>query len=1060
MKSQLRDKIVLVLGALVIFSGFLLSGSVQASCNSFACCGFHNGICGATCKTSAGWYNSCQGTGGVGCNRRTSAYCNWNGQHGSQAACIWENHPYHGCSNNVTCYKCACESEDPCDPGESIPKTACREQSTTSSCTYYVCPSSDSCSRDPRTNSVETAQSSAPTCSISLPSNMRFNSIQSGTYKASVYDRGDLFRINAFSYSTKVCGSVVYADELDKEFPDTLPFVFREMDCSDEGYNRSRDYTEAIAFKTAAGSQVESGLDAENICHVNITSEVKSVGPVEDVFVNQCEHQLSIYYPPTFALSVQLVDRNKESVEDLDGRKAYKLVQDSIVDWVGGVGDDPLQFLVPPDVETLSEKGICELLSDTKNYEYRVGDANPFWMKVVFWDENGPEDFEIDHQDVYLVNTSSGQEYPVSRGSGDVQNKVLGLYDVAAADSKRAPFTDGYRIYDVSGSLSETLHSCLTQGNILCTMRFKVEDVPGSVIKQILSSINKDHPAYKVKDGLPGSILANPPIGKRMFLRIYQKSLPDGKYFVRIRTKDKEGAKYTEDFNNVNFLVDNTLPQLNPVLSAYDADILEFKVSVTDNNKLPTNKGPAFFAPYVFVQKRDGTKYFLNLVDPKTMTPTDFKVDGTIFGNTLAYNGNLVNISSLLKTTVGNNGHKQTITMYISGPEGLELSGGDKIYYGVCVYDVAGNIKCTQDDLCSPPPPEPPGGIGNNWIKTSLNNVYSKGGFEGLPDYHQLLNIREYPVLGKNNKVKGLFENYLEPFRSSRATLGNFSMVLNTNGFGDIVWGYNGHFFDASQPEFGFKQRRIDVDPRTYNYMAELAKDRCVSMPDSCWTTVIDGNQGDATDSFRQAIENLANTYKVIYVKNANVNIDGTLKCKNANLIFVENSTVKIRGEVVKSKVVNNTNLSPFADYTEGCLFVLADGADNKIILDDDPKQSATIIGEVWNKTGKDSTDTDFMQLAVIAFGSNEGQVTIKQTPRKNYKYNGVYDALIIHGFIYARGVPIFERDLVFADNTRFPSEWIIFDPSLLELYEPLLGKYKIQTFKCGVNNHPWCKID
>ncbi len=1067
MKFRLQNKwFIIILWVLSVALVFVVGGgSVKAGddCDVFACCGFHypNGHkeCLATCWEEAGWYPSCHAGEGVGCSEKTSQYCNWNEKHGSESDCEWQSTPYHGCKNNVTCYRCNCTSEPPCDPGDSVPATACRESSNgTSSCTYYVCSSEHSCSREPKTNTAETASSTPPTCSITLPTNVRFNSIASGVYKASEYDRGDMFRINAFGYSTKACGSIVYANNYNREFPQFVPFEFRSMDCSSRGYSRPRDYNQAIAFKTAGGSQVEAQLDPNNICHVDITSEVKSVGPVEDEFLQQCNHSLSVYYPPTFALTVQLVDRNKESVEQLDGRKAYKLVQDTIVDWVGGIGDDPLQFLKSPDVDTLAQKGICDLLANDRNYEYRVGDANPFWLKVTLWDENGPGDFNIDHQDFYLVNNTSGQEYPVNRGTGDTQNQVLGLYDVGLASSHRAPATDGYRTYTVSGSLAETLRTCIQQGNILCTMRFKVEDVPGSVVRQILQSLHNGDPAYKAVDGLPNRILQNPPVAKKVYLRIYQRSLPDGKYFIRVRTKDREGAKYTEDFHNVSFLVDNTLPQLQVGLSPYDADVLQFNVSVSDNNKLPTDKGPAFFAAYVFVQKRDGTRYFLNIVDPNTMRPTSYKVDGTIFGKTVVQNGQLKNVAPYLRVSSQDGGHTQNIKIYVAGPSGFELGGGDKIFYGVCAYDVAGNIKCTQDDLCSPPPPEPPGGIGNNWIKTSLNNVYSKGGFDGLPDYHQLLSIREYPVAGNNNKVKDLFENYLAPFTSSRATLGNFSMVLNTNGFGDIVWGYEGNFFDSVKPRFGLVKRQIDVDSRRYSYMASLAKQRC-GVLDSCKIITIDGAQAQdrGLGAFMDAVEAQSSTYKVIYVNKANISLGGVLKCKNANLIFVENSNITIKGQVVKSRVANNNTLSPFADYTEGCLFVLAEGSGNTIVLDDDPKQSATVMGEKWQKSSADTTDTDFMQLGIIAFGSQEGQVRVKQTPREQYKYNGTYDALIVHGFIYSKGTPVFERDLVFADNTRFPSEWIIFDPSLMQLYEPLLGKYKVQTIKCGVNNHPWC---
>ncbi len=1026
----------------------LLNLDVKASCNSFACCSLRNHHCGATCRDDKGWHSSCLAGTGAYCVKKTSDYCNWNG-----STCVWENSPLcqNGvcCSNNTTCYQCKCTAnENDCDLPDGNEPSACREKTTETSCSYYTCPSSTACSATKKTKKGVDAESSPPECEFNIPSKIRYSGIKEGTYSASVYDRGDLLRINAFSYDVSACGRILYKNIQDTPFPQRIPFVYRDMDCSDSGYNRERTYTDAIIFKPFGGSAVANYLDSNNTCKVKVISEVKSEGPVGESFIAQCSQSFDVYYPPTYALDVRIKDKNKQSASGVDGKYPPKMVEDRIVDWVGGLGENPFQIIKGIDPNAFASDGICSVTSDPDNFVYRVGDNNPFVVEADFWDENGLNDFDIVKQDIYLVNESTGQEYPINRDTPSVPANILGLYNVSVADNGHAPDTRGFTKYKINqNDPIETWKQCLLDSkNIYCVHREKIDIIPSSQIKKMLGNLKKTDSAYGALNGLPSNISKNPPEGRTVNMKVYQKNLLEGKYFVRVKTHDNEGASVTENFKNVNFIVDNSLRVVNMTLSNYYADVYKINIQIKDNNKLSTKYGPAMFATYVFTTNPDGTKRFLKLWDPNSNKTSDIAVDTSWFG---LRNAKGADLSKYVKWSTSSNGKVQNITFYVAG-----ASGGDSIYYGTCAYDVAGNIKCTTDDICGF---NPPSGLGNNWMKTSLDNVYSKGGFTQLPDYHELLNTIEWPI----KSVKNLFTRYLQPFVANRAIIGNFAMVLQSlNGYGDIVWGYNKHFFDINNPYFGFDRRQIIVDSSRYYDMKNTALTRCSTL-DSCTKITISTRDKDvARQQLIDAVSKNNSEYKVVILSKTDVVTPSILTCKNKNLIFIEEGTFRVSNQIIKNSFnPNSSSSNPFDIYDEGCLFVVSPDDTSRFIIDDDPKKVSKIYGKNLKGNGIDSVDADFSQFAVIGFGNKSGQITVKQTPRDNYRTDGMYDALILHGFIYSKALPIFERDLVFSANEIFPSEWIIYDASLIRAFNPLLGKYKIQTFKCGVNNHPWCNI-
>ncbi len=964
---------------------------------------------------------------------------------------------------------CTCQ-ETTCTPPAGDPKTACREKyddTYSASCTYTCCDSPNDCTPGVCTNTTTgTYVNNSSSCSVSAPTNIRYSVAKNGHLDVRMDDRGDLLRLTAFSYSPSACLAITKKGS-NSSFPGTLPITYRNMDCSSSGYNRPKSYRTDLTFR-AKGGQDLSGYLNNNTCVVNINAEVLAEGPANERSLSQCSDQVSIYYPPTIPLYVRIYDKNKSSIAGLDGSYPSKLVEDSTVDWVGtirkggGTGEDPFQLLQSPNPDTFVTDGVCSVRGGGQ-FVYKRGDNNPMNIVVDLWDENKANDFVYGKQEIFLVHEASGRKYPINRDPlHNVSTYVLGLTNRnTAVQSLNTGSMSGFGKYPITQSFAGSFESCMNNSaNIYCTSRFKVDSIPSVIIKNYLNSIRSSDSRYKYIKDMPASIRNNPPSGVRLWIRFYQQSLPNGKYHVEVATKDKEGATASYSFPNANFTVDNTLPDASIDLIAcgeggnckvngrvVGGDIMQVHIEVQDNNVLPSNY--AFFVPFVFAENtKDGSKRFLPIWNYRNRKVTSYKLDGTLYGTVYPNGTNIASYFFNVKKT--NGGKNESFDIFVAG-----VRSGDNLHYGVCAYDVAGNIKCTWNNLCE-------GGhestVGNNWIKTSLDNVYSKGGFSDLPRYNEITGVVEYP----HPSLQSFFNNYLHPFHTDVATLSTFAVVTNnSDSLNNIQWGYNGHLNPLS---FSLKNRNIYNATFWYTDLKSLAKDRC-ELLNSCEEININ-TQGDPVQAFKNALAD-SHKYKIIEVhKNLSIPSNTILRCKNANLIFVESGTINLKNMVIKSKFnPNSSSSNPFYINDEGCLFVLAPSSSAKMIIDDDP----TVQGKIKNvrlqhdpSTGY-GVDADFAQFGVISLDSNANwdnpQVWIKQTPRDAYRHaDGYYDAFILQGFIYSLGLPRFDRDLVYSANAKFPSEWIIYDPSLLNVFEPLLGKYKVQTFKCGVNQHPWCK--
>ena len=957
---------------------------------------------------------------------------------------------------------CNCQ-ETTCEVTPGNPKTACRETYDASyedSCTYTCCDSPHDCTPEECTKTTKgTYLSTKPTCQWNLPSQVRFNYNASGNYVASAFDRGDKFQTTAASIN-KDCLRIYKGGQ---DFLSLIPQTYRNMVCENSGYSRPRNYNTNLTLVPQGGDKSQY-LGNSNICTVKVTAEVAAEGPVGETLTNTCSKDVEVFYPPVIPLALGFIDKNKLSAPEIDGKAPSKMIEKDPLQYVGGIGEDPYQ-LMQTKIDDILSKGVCTDTRETNEFEYRLGDANPFDLWLDLWDENGPNDFNVTEQEVFLVNQQSQQKYPVNRdASADVSLNVLGLYNISTAmQHLNTGSTAGFKLYPISGDSISAFSSCIAdKNNIYCANRFAVEDVNSTRIKNLLSLINGNDPRHQYIEGMPQATLNNPPQGKRIRLRIYQNSLPNGKYYVAVRTKDKEGAKMEYDFTNKTFIVDNTPPNVNMEMTIcglypdacvengkhFGGDVLKFSIDITDDSPVNSSLDDyPFFAVFVAAKNSepDPGNRFLNFWDYKSSVIDGRKVDGRLFRTRLPDGSN---IQGLFKVVTNESKHKKYV-FYVAG-----VRGSDEVHYGVCAYDKFGNIKCSWGNNCS-------GGDvstqGQNWLKTSLNNVYSKGGFTELPDYRDINKVQEWPV----SAVKGFFTNYLSPFKATKATLSTFSVVLNNAAsLGLIQWGYEEKY---NLSAFKLPSRIITpVGRDIYNNLYSLAKTRC-QLLETCSSITINNGSGDLASELKKDTP-----YKVITVDvNNNKKLDfynKELVCKNANLIFVSLGQIRLTKIRKAGFKPNNSNNSPFSFYKDGCLFVLAPNAGASIVIDDNPLEQSKIKG-VSLTTANDpyGVDTDFIQMGIIALNPSatwdNPQVYVKQTPRDQYRHGGGYfDALILHGFIYSLGVPRLERDLSFGANAKFPSEWIIYDPSLMQLFEPLLGKYKVQTIKCGVNKHPWCR--
>lgn len=384
----------------------------------------------------------------------------------------------------------------------------------------------------------------------------------------------------------------------------------------------------------------------------------------------------------------------------------------------------------------------------------------------------------------------------------------------------------------------------------------------------------------------------------------------------------------------------------------------------------------------------------------------------------------------------------RTLTTHMFGES---LVPAEHITVGLCAYDMVGNMKCGNNGLSSYVFIGP-------WLKTSLGDVFSNTNPSGnafsmtIPNTADLTatNAAFAPYTYQSNTVAtgvmisgGAFgvqggkvisgTDYALGFSSSAAASPGFYRTVNA---------------PTSVEPFNLSHLPLSASGNEYARLFAIASSNCdllnIASENSCEVM----NSGITASN----VGSTASPYKII--KASGGEVTENLVCRGTNMIFITSGTVTIKGQVTKAA-------------NSGCIFVVSSGAKLEVI---DVSSRARIyagavgaVGEVGAPT-VDSFDAGVIaaQGGIISFPKGElGTINNAHpsTPMSSY------DRLQIRGFIYSSDqLPILKRELASVDNKRYPSEWLIYDASLLDVFRPLLGTMPTVDVICGTSKHVLCE--
>ena len=314
------------------------------------------------------------------------------------------------------------------------------------------------------------------------------------------------------------------------------------------------------------------------------------------------------------------------------------------------------------------------------------------------------------------------------------------------------------------------------------------------------------------------------------------------------------------------------------------------------------------------------------------------------------------------------------------------------------------------------------------WLKTTLGNVYSKGGFNIEQDYSELDSVLEKPSIASV---------LVSPFNASKATVASFLVGSGTILPSSLGWGYVGHYND---PVYGISDLTIDNPPLSYDALLNQTKARCEMKKDDCKYLSLTPDLSSIPSLLGEFSGIASKEYKIIVIDGSS-STTNSLDLSNRSLFCARNVIIFLKDvdlTISKFKKVNALN-----GVEDACLFI-AD-SNSSITIEDLPNDP------------NGTSNYDLVEASFMMLGNST--LKVKQTPHDNYKDStNKYDRLILHGFIYTENnPPIFERDLGFSDNKTNPAEWLIFDPTVYKLH-PLVGKYKIATVNCSLDSHFYCR--
>ena len=322
------------------------------------------------------------------------------------------------------------------------------------------------------------------------------------------------------------------------------------------------------------------------------------------------------------------------------------------------------------------------------------------------------------------------------------------------------------------------------------------------------------------------------------------------------------------------------------------------------------------------------------------------------------------------------------------------------------------------------------------WLRTSIGLLYSKKGFDGLPKYFNIRNVIETP---------DTFKDMISPFNSTdSAVLSTFVVMSNDDsGMADIDYGYDGHHrenlgdsFLSSNIVIPNKDWSTFLVDSILNYRNQCINDKCRVF-----------NVATASDlvnalAFSRAGARPDDILKLIFIPSGNdkktLNLPDPTVIRGKNIIMLSGENSINIYQLLKKDKIDNSKV--------GALFIAS--GNSKIIIDDHKDKD-------YDGNNVDVVQAGFIILNDATFNVLQGKASHNRAAYRDG--SGNFDRLILHGFLYSQTPIVLERDLEIK-NEFLPSEWFIYDANLMNLFEPVLGKRKIQTTNCIMSNSPLCK--
>jgi hypothetical protein len=337
------------------------------------------------------------------------------------------------------------------------------------------------------------------------------------------------------------------------------------------------------------------------------------------------------------------------------------------------------------------------------------------------------------------------------------------------------------------------------------------------------------------------------------------------------------------------------------------------------------------------------------------------------------------------------------------------LVANANIFAGACAYDRAGNMKCASS-------PESFTFMGS-WLKTSYGDVYSKQGVAlTLPS-------NDATVTDKTSTVNSPYNQQIYTFATGiyLSSSSNEDKLLGGYKSGSILFplGFAGNYRLSSNTEpFNLFSYVPNMPGNEYTRLKAIASLNC----DLLNSTSTTGKKCD------NSVSNSINTddYTILTISGDTDWQTQVLNCQKVNAIFVASGTLKV-GTATSSS-------------GGACLFVVNSGASMEI-YDTSPQGRAA-----------GNLQADLFTGGIVSDGG------VVKIIKSTYAGTDV-DYLKLTGFVYSTSnSPQFLRSLATADISKYPSEWLLYDATLLDSLRPLLGLEKTADLTCGTTGHILCK--